>query len=69
MASCFLRADDITFDEALRSIRKFYDQYPGIAPEVRAVTLLRQIDSWDEFHAILKALDVVITLIRDTTAS
>lgn len=47
--------EDITVDDALREIRR----YPDVVPEVTAISLMRQVDSWDEHRAILKALDVV----------
>lgn len=48
---------DITFDDALREIRQYREQYPNVPPEVTALSLMRQVDSWDEHRAILKAID------------
>jgi len=52
---------DITLDDALREIRRHREQYPNVPPEVTAMALMRQVDSWDEHRAILKAVDEVWT--------
>lgn len=56
---------DITVDDALREIRRYREQYPDVAPEVTAMSFMRQVDSWDEYRAILKALDVVLAEIAE----
>lgn len=54
------RAVEITHEEALREILRWKAEYPDVAPEVTAIWLLRQIDSWEEHRAVLKALDEVL---------
>lgn len=54
------RTRDLTYEEALSEIRRWKAQYPDVPPEVTAIWLLRQIDSWDEHRAVLKALDEVL---------
>jgi len=56
---------DITVDDALREIRRYRELYPDVAPEVTAVSLMRQVDSWDEHRAILTALDMVLAEIAE----
>lgn len=54
------RTTAITQEEAVREILRWKAEYPDVAPEVTAIWLFRQIDSWEEHRAILKALDEVL---------
>lgn len=51
---------EITLDHALKEIRRDREQFPDSPAEVSAIRLMRRIDSWEEYRAILKALDQVI---------
>jgi ABC-type Fe3+ transport system substrate-binding protein len=50
----------ITKGHALAEIRRYGELYPDSPPEVSAMGLMRQVDSWEEYWAILKALDEVL---------
>ena len=50
----------ITKEAALEELRRYRETYPDVAPEVPAMGLMRRVDSWEEYWAILKALDEVI---------
>ena len=54
------RRRDVTKEEALAEFRKYAEQYPDAAPEIVAMGLLREIDSWEEFHAVFAALDEIL---------
>jgi len=52
--------DTITHEVALDEMLRWKAEYPDVAPEVTAIWLLRQVDSWEEHRAVLKALDEVL---------
>lgn len=54
----------ITKEKALASIRETRARFGNMAPEIAAMTLMRQIDSWEEHSAIIAALDEVLAEMR-----
>lgn len=56
--------DRITKATALAEIRKYRRQFPTCVPEISAMGLMRQIDSWEEHSAIIAALDEVLAEMR-----
>lgn len=53
-------AVDITSEWAEGELRRLLALHPGVAPEVAAFGLLRRVDSWDELHAITRAVAAVL---------
>lgn len=54
------KTEDITKESALAHLRRFREQYPDIAPELSAMHLMRNVESWDEHRAVIAALDEVL---------
>lgn len=50
----------LTVDSALSDLRRYRAEFPTVPAEVTAMHLIRQVDQWDEVHAVQVALDTVI---------
>ena len=54
------KTEDITRESALAHLRRFREQYPDGPPEISAMHLMRQVESWEEHSAVIAALDEVL---------
>lgn len=54
---------EITKEFALEEIRRYAIAYPASPPDIPAMGLMRNVESWAEHRAVIAALDEVLAVV------